>query len=66
MLNTTPRRVAAAVARAHKLYPGPVAETIAVELRAWESHEGRFGGHGPTARLLDHLLRTPLPAQDKE
>lgn len=65
-MNTTHQRVVAAIARAHKLYPAPVADSIVAELTAWDSCEGRYGGHGKTAKLIDHLLRAPLPPHTEE
>jgi hypothetical protein len=49
-------RLAAAASRANDVYPGPVGEFVANELRAWNGLGSRFGGHPLMSRLVDDVL----------
>lgn len=54
-------RVRAAAFRAKRLYPGPVGELVARELTGWLDFGFRLDNAGMAARLVDHILKTPLP-----
>lgn len=55
-------RIRAARFRAKRLYPGPVGELIDRELGAWADFGFRLDKSGMAARLVDHILKSPLPA----
>jgi hypothetical protein len=50
------QRLHAAATRAPEVYPGPVGELVAHELRAWHGLGTRFGGHPLMTRLIDDVL----------
>lgn len=54
-------RIRAAQFRAKRLYPGPVGELIDRELGAWADFGYKFDKSGMAARLVDHILKSPLP-----
>lgn len=58
-------RVRAAAFRATRLYPGPVGELVSRELLTWEEFGYRLGGEQLVMRLVDHVLKTPLPQQQE-
>jgi hypothetical protein len=59
-------RLRAAALRAARLYPGPVGELVSRELITWDEFGYRLGGGQLVARLVDHVLTTPLPPQGAE
>lgn len=65
MLQPERMRIRSAAHRAKLLYPGPVGELLFRELLVFEEFGYRFAGSALAARLCDHLLRTPLPAQER-
>jgi hypothetical protein len=54
-------RLRAAAFRATRLYPGPVGELVSRELLTWEEFGYRLGGEQLVMRLVDHVLKTPIP-----
>src|SRR5688500_4132963 len=56
-------RLRAAAFRATRLYPGPVGELLSRELLTWEEFGYRLGGEQLVMRLVDHVLKTPIPQQ---
>lgn len=64
MDRTEKMRLRSAAFRATRLYPGPVGELISRELLAWEEFGFRLGGAQLVMRLVDHVLKTPLPQQE--
>ena len=57
----------AAAVHAERLYPGPVGELIARELRAHAEFGYRFGGSGLATRVARALLAVPVgPAQPQD
>jgi hypothetical protein len=56
-------RLRAAAFRATRLYPGPVGELLSRELLTWEEFGYRLGGERLVMRLVDHVLKTPIPQQ---
>jgi hypothetical protein len=59
-------RIRSAAFRATRLYPGPVGELISKELLDWEEFGYRFDTKGAAARLVDHVLKAPLPARAEQ
>jgi hypothetical protein len=59
-------RLRAAAFRATRLYPGPVGELVSRELLTWEEFGYRLGGEQLVMRLVDHVLKTPIPQQVAE
>jgi hypothetical protein len=55
------KRLLLAARRAPDLYPEPVATLISGEILAWEQFGYRLKQGGQMARLVDHILNTPLP-----
>lgn len=53
-------RVRAAAHRAARLYPGPVGEFLRRELLAWGEFGHRFERGSLSARLVHHLMTTPI------
>lgn len=58
----TKMRLRAAAFRASRLYPGPVGELLARELLTWEEFGYRLGAHLLIMRLVDYVLKEPLPS----
>lgn len=54
----------AAAFRATRLYPGPVGEVLSRELLTFEDFGYRLGSWGPTMKLVDHVLKSPLPVAE--
>ncbi len=54
-------RISAAAFRATRLYPGPVGELVSRELATWTEFGFRLDQHGHAARLVHHILTTPMP-----
>lgn len=46
---------------ATRVYPGPVGELVARELLTWEEFGYRLGGRQLVNRLVDHILKAPIP-----
>jgi hypothetical protein len=59
-------RLMAASARAHKLFPGPIADTLVAELSTWSELGYRLDGHGHAARLVNALMAWPSPDDEPE
>lgn len=57
-------RLRAAAFRATRLYPGPVGELLSHELLAWEGFGYRLGGGQLIMRLVDHVLKAPMPVRE--
>lgn len=53
-------RVRSAALRATRVYPGPVGELVAIELRDWADFGYRFGDGGVIGRLVEHVMAMPL------
>ena len=58
-------RIRAAAFRVTRLYPGPVGELLSRELLTWEEFGYRLGGSGLILRLVDHVLKAPIPDMTK-
>lgn len=58
-------RVAAALARAPRVYPGAPGDAIVDAIVAWRDGGYRFGSSRFWARLFDDILRKPLPLEGK-
>ena len=54
-------RLRAAAFRVTHLYPGPVGELLSRELLVWEEFGYRLGGDQLIMRLVDHVLKAPMP-----
>lgn len=54
-------RIRAAIVRARKIYPEPVALLITNELTAWTDMGYRFGGAGLVIKLIKVIMDAPLP-----
>jgi hypothetical protein len=59
-------RVRAAANRCSKLFPPPVAAVLYTELMVWAEFGYRLDKSGTIARLVDHVLTTPIPRRDDE
>lgn len=57
-------RLRAAAFRVTRLYPGVVGELLSREILTWEEFGFRLGGSGLMLRLVDHILKTPLPPHE--
>jgi len=57
-------RLRAAAFRATRLYPDPVGELLSRELLTWEEFGYRLGGGQLIMRLVDHLLKAPIPVRE--
>jgi hypothetical protein len=57
----TKMRLRAAAFRVTRLYPGPVGELLSRELLTWEEFGYRLGGQLLVMRVVDHVLKEPLP-----
>jgi hypothetical protein len=53
-------RARTAAFRVGRLYPGPVGEVLALELRTWEQFGYRLGGDSMIARLVEHVMGLDL------
>lgn len=54
-------RLRAAAYRASRVYPGPVGELLSREILVWEEFGFRLGGGGLILRLVDQVLKMPIP-----
>lgn len=54
------QRVSLAIYKVKRLYPGPVAEMLAIELMAWRDYGYWIGAHSSFTRLIEHIENTPL------
>jgi hypothetical protein len=54
-------RLLAAAYRALASHPGPVGELIHQELLSWQQFGYRLGTTGRVMRLVEEVLRTPIP-----
>lgn len=54
-------RLRAAAARATQAYPNPVGELLARELASFEDLGCVVAADGLVNRLIDHLMKTPIP-----
>lgn len=59
-------RLRRGVTRAPLVLPGPIGETVAQELLAWEEFGYRFGGTSVILRLLDDIERRKIPKAKTE
>jgi hypothetical protein len=57
-------RFRAAAFRVTRLYPGPVGELLSREILTWEEFGYRLGGSGLMLKLVDYVLKTPLPPHE--
>lgn len=57
-------RLRAAAFRVTRLYPGAVGEMLSREILTWEEFGYRFGGYALVGRLVDHILKTPIPCEN--
>lgn len=56
-------RLEAAADHAVRVYPGPVGELLAREIRAHADFGYRFGRGGLVTRVAQRLLATPVPGE---
>lgn len=54
-------RLRAAAFRVTRLYPGPAGEVLSREILCWEEFGYRFGPGALIPRLVDQVLKAPLP-----
>lgn len=66
MNNHEKMRLRAAAFRVTRLYPGPAGEVLSRELLTWEEFGYRLGTSSLILRLVDHVLKTPVPEQTRE
>lgn len=55
-------RIRAAAVRAERLFPGPLGKWLARDLNSWSSAGFRLDQTGLTARMIEFLLKAPLPS----
>jgi hypothetical protein len=55
-------RLRTAAFRVTRLYPGPMGELASREILMWEEFGYRLGNGGLMSRLVDHVLKAPLPS----
>lgn len=55
-------RLRAAAFRVTRLYPGPVGEMLSREILTWDEFGYRLGGSQLVMRLVDFVLKAPMPA----
>lgn len=59
-------RIRSAAYRATRVYPGPVGETLSIELLAWEEFGYRLGGGRRMMNLITHIEGKAIPKAKEE
>jgi hypothetical protein len=57
-------RLLSAALRVKKVHPDPIGTLVAEHLTTWSELGWRFGGDSTIARLVEHIMSTPLPDDD--